>query len=206
MLILIVLLFILILAAAPRMIVVTSTRSLISTLDTVPEKTVAVVFGAGLNRDGTPTAVLRDRVSTAADLYFAGKVEKILMSGDNRFIDYNEPGSMKTYAITLGVPEDVIVLDYAGRRTYDTCYRAIDIFQVPDAILVTQQFHLYRALYTCRVLGLEAVGVPSDLRSYRNSDFWHIREIPASLIAFLQVHFTRPEPVLGDPEPIFPVE
>ena len=206
MLILLILLFILILAAAPRIIVVTSTRSGIFTLEDAPKKKAAVVFGAGLNRDGTPTAVLQDRVSTAAELYFAGKVEKILMSGDNRFVDYNEPGAMKTFALTLGVPEEVIVLDFAGRRTYDTCYRAIEIFQVPDAILVTQQFHLYRALYTCRVLGLDAAGVPSDLRPYRDSDFWHVREIPASLIAFLQVHFTRPEPVLGDPEPIFPVE
>mgnify|MGYP006293955843 CR=1 FL=1 len=134
MLILLILLFILILAAAPRIIVVTSTRSGIFTLEDAPKKKAAVVFGAGLNRDGTPTAVLQDRVSTAAELYFAGKVEKILMSGDNRFVDYNEPGAMKTFALTLGVPEEVIVLDFAGRRTYDTCYRAIEIFQVPDFI------------------------------------------------------------------------
>jgi SanA protein len=166
----------------------------------------AIVFGAGLTADGRPTAVLQDRVATAAALYKGGKVEKILMSGDNRFINYNEPGAMKAYAIELGVPEDDIVLDYAGRRTYDTCYRALEIFQLTEAVLVTQGFHLPRALYTCRVLGLDVVGVSADLRPYRDSGFWGIREIPASLIAFVQVHLTHPEPVLGDPEPIFPVE
>jgi SanA protein len=89
-----------------------------------PTTPVAIVFGAGLWRDGTPTTVLRDRIATASELYFAGKVQKILMSGDNRYLDYNEPGAMRDYALSLGVPEEVIVLDYAGRRTYDTCYRA----------------------------------------------------------------------------------
>ncbi len=128
------------------------------------------------------------------------------MSGDNRFIDYNEPGAMKSYALELGMPEEDIVLDYAGRRTYDTCYRAGAIFQLNEAILVTQKFHLTRALYTCNALGLSAVGVSADLRPYRDEGFWKIREIAASLVAFIQVHLTRPEPVLGDKEPIFPVE
>jgi len=113
---------------------------------------------------------------------------------------------MKSFALELGLPEEAIVLDYAGRRTYDTCYRAGEIFQLDQAILVTQKFHLSRALYTCNALGLESVGVEADLRPYRDEGFWNIREIPASLIAFIQVHLTRPEPVLGEKEPIFPVE
>ena len=100
----------------------------------------------------------------------------------------------------------VIVLDYAGRRTYDTCYRAKEIFQLSEVILVTQQFHLSRGLYTCNTLGLDAVGVSADMRTYRGAGYWGIREIPASLIAFIQVHLTQPEPVLGDKEPIFPLE
>ena len=112
----------------------------------------------GLWRNGTPTPVLQDRIETAADLYFAGKVEKLLMSGDNRFIYYNEPGAMREYAISLGVPEEDIVLDYAGRRTYDTCYRAKAIFGLEKAILVTQAFHMPRALYTCNQLGVESPG------------------------------------------------
>ncbi len=134
-------------------------------VDGVQTERVAIVFGAGLNRDGTATTVLKDRVETAAILYRTGKIKKVLMSGDNRFLDYNEPGAMKAYAIELGVPERDIVLDYAGRRTYDTCYRAQEIFQLDSAILVTQQFHLPRALYTCNYQGLDAVGVAADLRT-----------------------------------------
>lgn len=178
----------------------------IYTEETVPSSRTAIVFGAGLTAEGEPTSVLQDRVATAANLYASGKVEKILMSGDNRFLNYNEPGAMKTFGLQLGIPEEDIVMDYAGRRTYDTCYRAKEIFQLSEVILVTQQFHLSRALYTCNTLGLDAVGVSADRRTYRDSGYWGIREIPASLIAFIQVYLTQPEPVLGDLEPIFPLE
>ena len=178
------------------------------TVKNAPEKSVAIVFGAGLWRDGSPTPVLRDRVSTAAELYFAGKVNKILMSGDNRTEFHNEPGAMREYALSLGIPGEDIVLDYAGWRTYDTCYRAISIFHIDDAILVTQAFHLPRAIYTCNHLGLPSVGVTADQREYRRRSllWWNSREIPATLVALWEVHFTRPLPVLGEPEPIFPKE
>ena len=177
-------------------------------VDGSPSEPVAIVFGAGLMRDGSPTAVLRDRVVTATRLYFDGKVEKLLMSGDNSEIFYNEPGAMKDYAISLGVPEEDIVLDYAGRRTYDTCYRARDIFGVREAILVTQGFHLPRALYTCNKLGVSAVGVPADLQRYlrRARLFWGLRELPATVRAVWEVHVSRPQPILGNPEPIFPTK
>jgi SanA protein len=138
-------------------------------------------------------------------LYLAGKVEKLLMSGDNRFVDYNEPAAMKDFAINPGVPEEDIVLDYAGRRTYDTCYRAREIFQVEKAILVTQGFHLPRAIYTCNSLGVPATGVPADQRVYRRSSlvYWHTRESVATIVALLDVHIRQPVPVLGNPEPIF---
>ena len=174
--------------------------------DTAPVEKVAIVFGAGLHRDGTATTVLRDRVATAADLYKSGAIDKILMSGDNSYLDYNEPGAMKNYALELGIPDEDIVLDYAGRRTYDTCYRAKEIFQLDSTILVTQKFHLPRALYICNSLVIDVVGISADLRSYRDSRYWNIREIVASLVAFIQVHITQPEPVLGDSEPIFPLE
>jgi SanA protein len=178
------------------------------TVNDVPAERVAIVFGAGLRWDGTPSPVLRDRVATAAQLYFDGKVHKLLMSGDNRYLDYNEPGAMQAYALQLGVPAEDIVLDYAGRRTYDTCYRARDIFQVESAILVTQTFHLPRAIYVCNRLGLPAVGVSADQRLYRRPArlFWSLRETLATLIALWEVHIARPLPVLGDPEPIFPRE
>jgi SanA protein len=174
-------------------------------VEQAPSAPVAIVFGAGLTRDGQPSPVLRDRVATAVQLYFEGKVQKILMSGDNRFVDYNEPGAMKRYALSLGVPEEDIVLDYAGRRTYDTCYRARHIFGVRQAILVTQRFHLPRAIFTCNGLGVESVGVIADQRTYSRyaHRFWRIREIPATAMAFVDVFITRPLPVLGQPEPIF---
>lgn len=189
-----------------RLLTLHASRGKIHSISGAPIKRAAVVFGAGLNPDGSPTRVLRDRVITAARLYEQGKIEKILMSGDNRFIDYNEPGAMKEYAVGLGIPEGDIVLDYAGRRTYDTCYRARAIFQLDDVLLVTQRFHLPRALYTCRQLGLQAVGVAADRRPYHQDSlfFWNIRELAATSVAWLQVHITHPEPVLGSPEPIFP--
>lgn len=171
----------------------------------VPTRPVAIVFGAGLTRSGEATPILKDRVQTAARLYFSGKVKKLLMSGDNRFVEYNEPEAMRQYALGLGVPDEAIVLDYAGRRTYDTCYRARDIFGVDDAILVTQAFHMPRAVYLCNALGVNGVGVVSQNIAYRRSSllFWHARELAATFTAMVDVHLTRPIPVLGKPEPIF---
>ena len=150
--------------------------------------------------------MLRDRVSTAAELYKAGKVDKLLMSGDNSTLSYNEPGAMKKYAMQLGIPEEAIVLDYAGRRTYDTCYRAKVIFGVTDATLVTQDYHLPRALIICQNIGLKAVGVSADRRTYTRLTYiyWRLREIPATFTAFIDVFITHPEPILGDPLPIYP--
>jgi vancomycin permeability regulator SanA len=188
----------------PRLLTGLYTLHRIFPIESVPPKGVAIVFGAGLWRDGSPTPVLYDRVAAAAQLYFSGKVEKIILSGDNRFVYYNEPGAMRAAALELGVPEEDIILDYAGRRTYDTCYRARDIFGVREAILVTQGFHLPRALYVCNSLGVEAVGVVADLRVYRKSSrlYWNIRELPATLVALWEVHVSKPLPVLGEAEPI----
>jgi SanA protein len=174
--------------------------------EAVPVRRVAIVFGAGLRRDGSPTAVLRDRVEMAAQLYFAGRVERLLFSGDNRFVEYNEPAAMRLYALALGVPEEAIVLDYAGRRTYDTCYRARRIFQVEQAILITQSFHLPRAILTCNRLGVDAIGVASDLRTYPfvSMLYWNMREVLATAGALWDLVVSHPVPVLGAAEPIFP--
>ena len=192
----------------PRLITAIYATPRIYNSEKAPSRPVAIVFGAGLWRDGSPTPVLRDRVATAASLYFAGKVEKLLMSGDNRFVNYNEPAAMRAFALELGIPDQAIVLDYAGRRTYDTCYRARDIFGVRQAILITQSFHLPRAIFLCQAMGVSAVGVPADLRQYRRSSliYWNLRELPATLTALWQAFITRPQPVLGKPEPIFPPE
>jgi len=170
----------------------------------VPPRPVAVVLGAGLWPDGSPTPVLADRVATAADLYDAGVVQKLLFSGDNRFVDYNEPQRMLEYAAGLGVPEDAIVLDYAGRRTYDTCYRARAIFGVERAVVVTQRFHVARALYLCDALGLDAVAVIADRREYAiDRVTWETREYLSLALAWWDVNVRHPVPVLGEPLPIF---
>ena len=170
-----------------------------------PVKRVAIVFGAEVKRDGTPSVVLRDRIETAVALYKSGKVEKLLMSGDNRFVDYNEPESMRQYALTLGMPDSAIALDYAGRRTYDTCYRAKKIFGVNSAILVTQRFHMPRALFLCQAFGIDAVGVESENYYYlkRLRLYWNVRELLATVQSLLDVYLFKPLPVLGEPERIF---
>ena len=191
--------------ALPRMATSLYSMNRIYEIEEAPASRLAIVFGAGLRRDGSPTAVLRDRVETAAALYFSGKVEKILMSGDNSYEYYNEPGSMKEYALSLGVPETAIVMDYAGRRTYDTCYRAKAIFGVEEALLVTQGFHLPRALFLCNALGIDSYGIEANNNSYRGRSLviWNIREQIATLGAFIDVYVSNPLPVLGAPEPIF---
>jgi len=203
--VLIAIIFVILAIGLSRLITEAYSLNRIFSIQEAPEVPVGIVFGAGLNKDGTVTAVLRHRVEAAADLYFQGKVQKLLMSGDNRFVDYNEPGAMYRYAVELGVPPEDIVLDYAGRRTYDTCYRARDIFQVKKALLITQRFHLPRALFICNQLGLEAYGVNADQLPYRLASHlvWNLREVPATWVAIWEVLITKPLPVLGEPEPIF---
>lgn len=174
------------------------------TLENVPAARVAIVFGAGLLRDGSAGPVLSDRMLTAVNLYQAGKVEKILVSGDNRFIEYNEPEAGRQYALEHGVPDEDIVLDYAGRRTYDTCYRAKYIFGVEEAILVTQDFHMPRALTLCNWFGVNSAGVEADNRYFlkRTRIWWGFRETFAVFQAAWDLLVTKPLPVLGEPEPI----
>jgi SanA protein len=168
----------------------------------VPAKPVALVFGAGYWPDGTPSDVMKDRVEAAVDLYRAGRVRKVVLSGDNRFVNYNEPAIMREYALSLGLPDEAIQLDYAGRRTYDTCYRARDVFLLKDVILVTQRYHLPRALYTCGRLGLNAVGYVADRRPYIYIRQYWAREVPALWVAWWETWITHPVPVLGDPIPV----
>ena len=144
----------------------------------LPENRVALVLGAGLNAVGGPSAILYDRVATAADLYKSGKVKKLLMSGDNGDSNYNEVAVMLKTAVDLGVPNADIVLDYAGFNTWDSCYRARDVFTLRDVTIVTQKFHLPRALFACNQLGVRAVGVMADRQGY-NTTWNEIRELPA---------------------------
>ncbi|HDQ73076.1 MAG TPA: hypothetical protein ENN19_13435 [Chloroflexi bacterium] len=172
-------------------------------VEEVPPHAVALVLGAGLWADGTPTPILADRVATAADLYHANVVQKLLLSGDNRFIDYNEPQAMREYALRLGVPEEDVVLDYAGRRTYDSCYRAQAIFGLDQAVVVTQRFHAARSLYVCDALGLDTVAILADRQDYTRRRYrWEIREYLALALAWWDVNVHHPTPILGEKLPI----
>lgn len=169
----------------------------------IPGRRVALVLGAGLNPNGLPSDALADRVKTAVALYQAGKVEKLLMSGDNGRVEYDEVTAMKKLAVALGVPEADVVLDYAGFRTYDSCYRASAIFSLSEAIIVTQRFHLPRALYTCNAFGVASVGMVADKQSYVRQGWWSVREIAAQIVAFWQVKVWRMKPrYLGEKVPL----
>ncbi|MBN2389631.1 MAG: YdcF family protein [Anaerolineae bacterium] len=174
-------------------------------IEQVPQKPVAVVFGAGYWPSGALSMVLKDRLDAAIELYHAGRVQKLLFSGDNRVVDYNEPAKMLEYALTQDVPRDDVVLDYAGRRTYDTCYRARDIFQVQDAVLITQRYHLPRALDTCDALGIDTVGYVADRQPYPRRDLaWYwTREAVALWRGWWDIYIAHTTPVLGEPLPIF---
>lgn len=155
---------------------------------------VAIVFGAGLEPGGTPSGMLADRLDAAIALQKSGRVRMLLMSGDNSRADYNEVAAMERYALGRGVGKDEIVLDHAGFNTYDTCYRARAVFGVRRAVLVTQEFHLPRAIYTCRGVGIDAVGygtqdwgvygVPMMVR-------YSIRETIADGHALMDVNWTH---------------
>jgi len=127
----------------------------------VPSEPVAVVFGAGL-WDGEPSPYLAHRLDAAARLYAAGKVRVVLVSGDNSTTAYDEPGAMRTYLAAHGVPRQKVVLDYAGFDTWDSCDRAKRVFGVDRAVLVSQDFHIRRALALCAAAGIDAYGVGVD--------------------------------------------
>ena len=189
-----------------NLLVIGSTESRrFETVAAVPGRPVALVLGAGLNPDGTPSGMLADRLDAGAALLRAGKVRALLFSGDNGSIWHNELASMQRYALAHGVPVSKIALDYAGFDTYDSCYRARRIFGVRRAVVVTQEFHLARATYLCRAMGIDAVGVAEpDWGKYGSGMMAEqaAREVAARVKAVLDVLTQRRPPVLGNPEPL----
>lgn len=181
-------------AVFPKKLLEWRAENLIFNLDEAPSEPVAIVFGAGLYRNGQPSPVLMDRVAVGSELYHRGKVKTLIMSGTRRDDTYDESRAMSKLAMEMGVPETAIILDPFGTRTYETCRQAKDAHQVRDALLVTQRYHLPRALVTCRGMGINAVGVTADLRDYkpRASRFWEIREIPATIVALWQTYIHPP--------------
>jgi vancomycin permeability regulator SanA len=168
----------------------------------IPYHQVALVFGAGILPDGKPTPYLQNRVQTAVKLYKAHRVNILLMSGDNSVNYHNEPLVMKNYAVSLGVPAEAVVVDDAGFNTYDSCFREHALFGLHDATLVSQGYHLPRAMVTCRGIGIRNTGV---IAAHKARDFtvsYIAREMVSTDKMVLQLIF-KPDPtVLGKPLPL----
>lgn len=161
-----------------------------------------LVLGCGVREDGAPTPMLADRLERAVELYSGGVSGKLLMSGDHGRKTYDEVNVMKQYALDAAIPSGDIFMDHAGFSTYESIYRALAVFEAKIVIIVTQDYHLYRALYLAKCLGLEAYGVGSDQRSYRGQRYREARESMARVKDFFSAIF-KPEPTfLGETIPV----
>ena len=158
-----------------------------------------LVLGAGVNADGSPSLMLADRLDTAIDLYKAGVSDRILMSGDHGSEDYDEVNAMKDEAVRAGVPSDSVFMDHAGFITYDSIYRARDVFGAKKIVIVTQRYHMYRALWIAWKLGVDAVGVAAPGEDYSGQIVRDLREMGARVKAFA-MGILKPAPrYLGEP-------
>ena len=162
-----------------------------------------LVLGCGVWDDGRPSHMLEDRLKRSLELYELGAAPKLLMSGDHGRSHYDEVNVMKTFVVDAGVPSEDVFMDHAGFSTYESMYRAKEIFQAKKIIIVTQEYHLYRAIYIAETLGMEAYGVSSDYRNYTNQKIRDLREVLARVKDFGTCIF-KPEPTyLGDAIPIW---
>ena len=186
----------------PALVAETTSRYIFTSRGAVPQEPVAIVLGAMVSPDGTLSRVLQARVDAGIELYKAGKVRKLLMSGDNSRSHYNEPTVMKRYAVTHGVPSSDVVRDFAGFHTYDTCYRASHVFGITKAVFVSQAFHLPRAIYMARRLGINATGyvAPNDM-SQRDLNVLVMRERIAMLGGLIDLGIHRKPQYPGPSEP-----
>ena len=198
----------LVIAAVPFLIngwVVSSTKSRILTTEEaakLQDVDCILVLGCAVRADGSPSAMLAERLARGVELYQAGAAPKLLMSGDNGQVEYNELAAMANYALAKNVPSHDIFLDYAGFSTYESMYRAKAIFQAKKIIIVTQKYHLHRALYIAEAMGLDAYGVSCDTQTYAGQTHRDIREFLARNKDFLTSIF-KPKPTyLGDPVPV----
>ena len=169
----------------------------------IPQADAIIVLGAFVYESGRASPTLTERLDTALELYNAGKAQKIILSGDHGTKEYDEVNAMKEYMLSKGIPRKDIFLDHAGFNTYDSMYRAKEIFCVNSLLISTQQFHINRAVYIARKLGIEAYGFPSTrwINYYRRQ--YGLRESFAKVKAFIDVEITRRKPkFLGELIPI----
>ncbi|MCH5265513.1 MAG: YdcF family protein [Lachnospiraceae bacterium] len=170
-------------------------------VEAVPQVDCIMVLGAGV-KDGEPSLVLRDRLDRGIELYQQGISERILMSGDHGRTGYDEVHIMKQYAMEAGVPEECIFMDHAGFSTYESMYRAKEVFEVKSLAIVTQPYHEYRAVFAAQKLGLTAYGTPSKKTVYQGSWMLEVREMLARAKDFVWL-LVKPKPTyLGEKIPI----
>src|SRR3989344_386579 len=186
--------------AAVNLFIDISTKPYIYDIADAPSAQTALVLGASVRSDGTLSPVFRARADAAIALYTAGEVSKILVSGDNSTVSHNEVNPTRIYLLQNGIPDEDIFLDHAGFDTYSSMYRARDIFGVDSMLVATQSFHLPRALFIARSLGLAAWGVRADTRGPQISKW--IRELFANEKAVIEVVFHQQPKYLGDQIPI----
>ncbi|MBO4637162.1 MAG: YdcF family protein [Clostridiales bacterium] len=156
-----------------------------------------IVLGCGVNGED-PSALLSDRLDAAVELYHSGAAPKILMSGDHGREDYDEVNVMRQYAIDRGVPSEDIFMDHAGFSTYETMYRAKNIFGIDSAVIVTQEYHLYRALYDASSLGIDSVGTIAVGHKFFKMPVWEAREVLARVKDVLWCIFKPAPTYMGD--------
>lgn len=158
----------------------------------LPRMPFAIVLGASVKKDGSPSSALRDRMDTGIELFKKGIVDRLLLTGDDGAYHVDEMSVMTTYVHDRGVPDDRVVVDGHGYRTYESCKRAKNVYQISRAIVVTQRFHLGRALYLCNHLGVNTEGMVADHATYDKIIFFWLREIPASWKAWWDVNVRAP--------------
>lgn len=175
----------------------------IEELKKAEEKADAViVLGAQVKADGNPSAMLRERLDKGIEIYQSGLTDRMIMSGDHGSDDYDEVNAMKNYAVEKGVPSEHIFMDHAGFSTYESMYRAKEIFQAEKVIVVTQQYHLYRAVYDAKAMGLSSSGIACDTAVYSGDTYRKLREM-AAIAKDVGYSFLKPEPsCLGEPIPV----
>lgn len=182
-----------------QILVLRSAEGKIFSVADAPSVTVVIVPGASVLRSGQPSDILADRLLTAVDLYRAGKTRKFLLSGDHGRTDYDEVEAMRDYLLTQEIPDKDIVLDHAGFDTYDTMVRAREIFQLDSALIVSQSYHLPRAIFIGQNVGMEVYGVSADRQTYLKIEYFRFRESLARVKAVLEVIFHAAPKYLGEP-------
>lgn len=193
----------------PRFLIFLTTIRVRFTSRMIPPSRIAVILGAGLEKDGRPTRVLRERIETAVDLLRRGNVQTLLLSGGNPNIYANETEAMRLYALELGVPNERMLIDPDGFRTFDSCMN-LTRFGTNQVTLITQSFHLPRAVWIARALGVNAIGctTPHHVEHWDDEIIWQLRELAASIRAILDIgrirltRLARPNPSPNRPDTI----